>query len=153
VCCARAAQSVEAQCRGFPGGIISVAVWLPLIVTNDTHPQHDARADLTSEHLRALQNATDTLERLFQGIEGESQPASGSGGGHDTTCMLRVLLLYELVASDIMAALMPLNILRNAAMLATTTSMVAMVDADMATNAGMASDVLVNKTRCGFRRG
>lgn len=46
-------------------------------------------------------------------------------------CQLRVLILYELLDSPFLADVLPLNALRNAAILAATTPMVAMLDVDM----------------------
>ncbi|GLC69490.1 hypothetical protein PLESTF_000837600 [Pleodorina starrii] len=162
-------KSVEAQCRGYPGGIISVAVWVPLIAHNSTAPAPGRPPPLTpstpeyldAAHKAALENATAILEHLFLAMETPGQPPSpsspeGSGTGTGTTtsatstanqthetCVMRLMLVED----DVMASLMPLNILRNAAMLAATTPLVAMVDADMALSWSFASRVLVNATR------
>ncbi len=51
------------------------------------------------------------------------------------SCQMRVLLLYEYVGSQFLAALIPINALRNAALLAASTPLVAMVDVDLLVSA------------------
>lgn len=55
-----------------------------------------------------------------------------------TGCQLRLLLLYELVDDPHIAALLPINTLRNAALLAASTPLVAMVDVDLLVSAALA---------------
>jgi hypothetical protein len=58
------------------------------------------------------------------------------------SCRLRVLLLYEYVDSDFMAALIPINALRNAAILAADTPLVAMVDVDLLISANLGHNLV-----------
>src|SRR4051794_17814889 len=52
--------------------------------------------------------------------------------GAEHTCALRILLLYELLAEPaVQQLLLPINSLRNAAILAVDTPLVAMIDVDL----------------------
>lgn len=57
-------------------------------------------------------------------------------------CALRLLLLTELVADPAMHLLMPINTLRNAALSAADTPLVAMLDVDLLPSASLADAVL-----------
>ncbi len=48
-----------------------------------------------------------------------------------TSCALRLLLTYELVSEDMLGRLLPVNSLRNTALLAADSELVAMVDVDL----------------------
>ncbi|GLI58552.1 hypothetical protein VaNZ11_000296 [Volvox africanus] len=144
-------KSLERQCRGYRGGLIAVAVWVPIIVAPATPPApgHKPQSgyNLTAAQSATLAIATDTVDRFYRTFESPANDSSADGSSHPHTCTLRIVLVYELVANDIMATLMPLNILRNTAMLMTTTPLVAMVDADMLFNWGLAAKVLMNASR------
>ncbi|GLI59959.1 hypothetical protein VaNZ11_002014 [Volvox africanus] len=136
-------------CRSFPGGIIAASIWLPLL-----QPQPPPGGDafgLSPRNQDALQNATLLLEGLFQRMEAlntgdgsrnNSQASSGFGA-----CSLRLLLLAEAIKEEALSVLMPINILRNAGMLAADTPLAAMVDVDLSISQSLAKHVLVNKTR------
>jgi hypothetical protein len=62
-------------------------------------------------------------------------------------CSLRMLLLTELTADRALAALVPINALRNAALLAIRTPLVAMIDVDLAIS-GSLLRVLEDSRRC-----
>ncbi|GIL70812.1 hypothetical protein Vretimale_3904 [Volvox reticuliferus] len=142
-------KSLERQCHGYPGGLITVAVWVPIIVAPATLPtpgQNPQRGyNLTATQSAMLANATDTVDRFYRIFEPHSNDSLADS--HLRTCVLRVVLVYELVADSIMATLMPLNILRNTALLMATTPLVAMVDADVLLNWGLAAKVLMNASR------
>lgn len=59
----------------------------------------------------------------------------------DVSCRLSVLLLYELYREDVVGALLPINALRNAALLAVTTPLASMVDVDLLLAARLAADM------------
>jgi hypothetical protein len=66
-----------------------------------------------------------------------------------SACALRLLLLYELVAAgDVLQVLLPINAMRNAAMLGADTPLVAMVDVDLLISASLAHEVLSDAARC-----
>ncbi|GIL46776.1 hypothetical protein Vafri_3666 [Volvox africanus] len=144
-------KSLERQCRGYPGGLITVAVWVPIIAEATTPPAPGQKPqsgyNLTAAQSAMLANATNTVDRFYTTFESPAINSSANGSSYPHTCILRIVLVYELVANDIMAALMPLNILRNTAMLMATTPLVAMVDADMLFNWGLAAKVLMNTSR------
>ena len=58
-----------------------------------------------------------------------------------SACSLTALLLYEAVADPALAALVPINALRDAALLPAATPLVAMVDVDLAPSASLAGQV------------
>lgn len=63
----------------------------------------------------------------------------------NSTCHLNVLLMYELYHDNIMASLLPINGLRNAALLAVTTPLAAMVDVDLLVSASLAQEMADSK--------
>ncbi|GIL52800.1 hypothetical protein Vafri_8479 [Volvox africanus] len=140
---------LDLQCRSFPGGIIVASIWLPLL-----QPQPPPGSDafgLTLRNQDALRNATQLLEGLFQKMEALNT-ANGSGnnsqgGSGFGACSLRLLLLTETIKEEALSVLMPINILRNAGMLAVDTPLAAMVDVDLSISHSFAKQVLVNKTR------
>ncbi|KAG2489433.1 hypothetical protein HYH03_012070 [Edaphochlamys debaryana] len=64
-----------------------------------------------------------------------SAAAASPPGG----CCLRLLLLVEVVADPALSGLVPINALRNAALLAVTSPLAAMVDVDLAPSGGLAA--------------
>ncbi|GLC38372.1 hypothetical protein PLESTF_001711500 [Pleodorina starrii] len=82
-----------------------------------------------------------------EGAAAAGGAAAGAAGGG--LCSLRLLLVVELVADEQMAAIMPINSIRNAAFLAVDTPLAAMVDVDLSISAGLAGRVLSNASRVG----
>jgi hypothetical protein len=76
------------------------------------------------------------VKALFRDTE------TSSGG-----CALRILLVYELVGDELLPVILPVNSVRNVAMLAATTPLVAMVDVDLLLSANLATQVLKDKAR------
>ena len=64
-----------------------------------------------------------------------------SGGQRQRGCQVTVLLLYELLLDATIAALLPINALRNAALSAAGSPLVAMVDVDLLLSRGLFEDV------------
>ncbi|PNW88729.1 hypothetical protein CHLRE_01g041850v5 [Chlamydomonas reinhardtii] len=116
--------ALEAQCRAWPRGPLSAALYLPLL------QRQDGRR-LTPDNTQALRGAADTVRELFERME-----AAGA-----SACSLTALLLYEAVADPALAALVPINALRDAALLPAATPLVAMVDVDLAPSASLAGQV------------
>lgn len=58
----------------------------------------------------------------------------GQGG-----CQLIILLLFEFVGDSVIAALLPINAMRNAALLPAMTPLVAMIDVDLLTSASLST--------------
>ncbi|GLC76803.1 hypothetical protein PLESTF_001837400 [Pleodorina starrii] len=100
---------------------------------------------LSADNAAELRNATATLEALFREMETEAPHASLSASS--SACSLRLLLLYEVVGDEMLAALMPINALRNAAFLAADTPLVAMVDVDLSPSGSLAGQVLADSGR------
>ncbi|KAG2493112.1 hypothetical protein HYH03_008775 [Edaphochlamys debaryana] len=116
-------QALEAQCRSYPGPL-SAAIYVPLL-------QQEDGEDLTKENQDHIKKAASALKALFQ--RAEASP---------TYCALTVQLLYEAVADPPLAAIVPINTLRNAALLAATTPLVALVDVDLAPSDSLGARVL-----------
>ena len=55
-------------------------------------------------------------------------------------CQPVVMLLYEFVADNVTSLMMPINALRNAALLPASTPLVAMVDADLLVSRSLAQE-------------
>ncbi|GIL83181.1 hypothetical protein Vretimale_11425 [Volvox reticuliferus] len=87
------------------------------------------------------------MEALNIGAAGtgsSDRSQSGSGFG---ACSLRLLLLSETLKDEALSVLMPINILRNAGMLAADTPLAAMVDVDLSFSRSFGRNVMVNTTR------
>lgn len=69
-----------------------------------------------------------------------------------SSCSLRVLLLYEAVADAALARLLPVNTLRNAALLPCATPLAAMVDVDLAPSSGLQGELAQEGARWGGGR-
>lgn len=70
--------------------------------------------------------------------------ATGSSTG---ACSLQLLMLSEHVLDPAIAALLPINALRNAALTAARTSLIALVDVDLLLSQTLAQELL-DPTRC-----
>ncbi|GLC43919.1 hypothetical protein PLESTM_001535700 [Pleodorina starrii] len=146
-------QALAAQCRSYPGGALAAAVYLPLVKREPQEGSQEADGNirLSADNAAELRNATTNLEALFREMETEttSAPASASTSPPESSsaCSLRLLLLYELVGDEMLAALMPINALRNAAFLAADTPLVAMVDVDLSPSWSLAGQVLADSKR------
>ncbi|GLC38478.1 hypothetical protein PLESTB_001730300 [Pleodorina starrii] len=165
---------LEAQCRSYPGGLVVAAVWVPLLRTPEElaalgatqgqghqgHPPQRRTLNLSATHQAALREATAVLGSLFRHMEfpdadgvGDGAGAGGftddgaGGDGAAGTCALRILLVYEMVGSEQLTVLMPVNQLRNTAMLAVDTPMAAMVDADLSLSWSLAGAVMADAAR------
>lgn len=68
--------------------------------------------------------------------------ATAAQGDPWAPCALTVLLLYEVVSDPALLSLVPINSLRNAALLAASTPLAAMVDVDLAPSSSLAEEVL-----------
>ncbi|KXZ49816.1 hypothetical protein GPECTOR_19g267 [Gonium pectorale] len=109
---------LEALCRALPGAAMSAAVYLPLVQRQGaTLPQRNANILLAGQQ---------TLRALFDRLEG----APGA-------CSMRLMLLTEFTSDPALAALVPINSLRNAALLAVRTPLAAMIDVDLALSDSM----------------
>ncbi|GFR39665.1 hypothetical protein Agub_g136, partial [Astrephomene gubernaculifera] len=92
---------LEAQCRSYPGPL-SAAIYVPLL-------QQTPGPQLTPANQELLQQATASVKQLFDSLESNPQPPS---------CSLTALLLFELSSDPALLTLLPINSLRNAALLA-----------------------------------
>ncbi|GLC54623.1 hypothetical protein PLESTB_000888400 [Pleodorina starrii] len=104
---------LESLCQMLPGSSVSAAVYLPLVQTQGTF--------LINRNILLIQENKATLQELFTRLE-----------TNPDACSLRLLLLTEITADRAVASLVPINALRNAALLAIRTPLVAMIDVDLA---------------------
>ncbi|EFJ47067.1 hypothetical protein VOLCADRAFT_92485 [Volvox carteri f. nagariensis] len=100
-------------CRMLPGSSVSAAVYLPLVQAQGTF--------LFQRNAEVIQETQSKLQELFERIEALPD-----------ACSLRLLLLTEYTADRALGALVPINALRNAALLAIRTPLAAMIDVDLA---------------------
>jgi glycosyltransferase-like protein LARGE len=121
-------EALRAQCYSWPGPL-SAAIYLPVQHTNGS-------TKLSSRATQQLEDAAAKVQALFKETEGSPD-----------ACALRVLLVYELVADELLPVILPVNSIRNVAMLAATTPLVAMVDVDLILSANLANQVLKDKAR------
>ncbi|GLI66282.1 hypothetical protein VaNZ11_010040 [Volvox africanus] len=138
-------RALQEQCKSLPGGTVVAAIWLPLGSTIGPRG-NDAAADaeaaklgpgLSARHIPTVKNATAILDNVFAQNEAAS----------NTSCVLRLLLLYEIVFDEALGLLMPINTMRNAAMMATDSQLVAMVDVDLSANKDLAASVMRSPER------
>ncbi|GIL84619.1 hypothetical protein Vretimale_14563 [Volvox reticuliferus] len=104
---------LESLCQMLPGSAVSAAVYLPLVQPHGVFllPRNEA----------LVQETQAKLQEVFNRLEFSND-----------TCSLRMLLLSEVVADRALASLVPINALRNAALLAIRTPLAAMIDVDLA---------------------
>ncbi|KAJ9522391.1 hypothetical protein QJQ45_008321 [Haematococcus lacustris] len=99
--------SLEAQCNSWPGPLTAV-VYVPLLLGNKTG------------NAASLQEVQALTQKLFDRVE-----------ANPTSCAMRLLLVTELLGEQSALLLFPINSLRNVALLAADTPLVAMIDVDM----------------------
>ncbi|GIL50334.1 hypothetical protein Vafri_6574 [Volvox africanus] len=137
--------ALQEQCKSFPGGTVVAAIWLPLS-SNGAPGGEDKAADaeaaklgpgLSAGHVPTVKNATAILDKVFALNEAAT----------NASCVLRLLLLYELVIDEALTLLMPINTMRNAAMMATDSELVAMVDVDLSANKDLSKSVMRSPER------
>lgn len=110
--------ALKSQCKSYPGPV-SAAVYIPLLV------RHNLTAwritDLSQAHRAVLSSASDLLDEAFQSSEQDSR-----------SCHYHALMLViEPVSDASIASLLPINALRNIALVAAATPLIAMVDVDL----------------------
>ncbi|GLI63496.1 hypothetical protein VaNZ11_006478, partial [Volvox africanus] len=151
---------LEAQCRSYPRGLVAAVVWVPLVMDARKlteaweEQQPNSPKHLSPAHLATLRTASGMLSSLFHrmelsGADGISDWDAGTNSSDITSsaCTLRLMLVYEMVGDGQMAVLMPVNALRNIAMLAVDTPLAAMVDVDLSFSWSLAGHVMSNRTR------
>ncbi|KAJ9534178.1 hypothetical protein QJQ45_002173 [Haematococcus lacustris] len=109
--------NLEAQCNSWPGPL-TAAVYVPLLLGNDT-----GNSAILKEAQAAARKLYDRMER------------------NPSACALRLLLVTELLGEAAALLLFPINSLRNVALLASDTPMVAMIDVDLLLSSSLASDL------------
>ncbi|KAJ9533545.1 hypothetical protein QJQ45_026604, partial [Haematococcus lacustris] len=161
--------ALQAQCSHWPGAL-SAAVYLPLLHTSAIEQRLSETAELGLQQLvqevealftrcgcrelcrRVWDAWVDAVGCLPPGCDDASLHSigvlPGPGTGHaessSTGCALRVLLMTELVGDSLLRALLPINSLRNAALLAVDSPLVAMVDVDLLPSTTLVQAVLEN---------
>lgn len=102
---------LAAQCASWSGPL-SAAVYIAV--------RGDGKGGVGAEGEEALAKAEAEVADFHK-------KAEAAGGG----CQLDASLLYEIVGDDTMAVLLPINVMRNYALLQARTRLVAMVDVDL----------------------
>jgi glycosyltransferase-like protein LARGE len=110
---------LEAQCRLWSGPI-SAVVYLAVRLHGDPKQQQPRLADLPPDAKAHLDAAAAAIALLH--ARAETDPEG---------CALDVLLLFETVADDLMPAVLPVNAMRNYALLQARTPLVVMADVDL----------------------
>ncbi|PNH10680.1 Glycosyltransferase-like protein LARGE2, partial [Tetrabaena socialis] len=104
---------LESQCLAYPGGPQVAAVYLPVV-------QDQPGSSLTAANEAAVSSSEARVQELFERLERDPR-----------ACHPRILLLFEATADPALAFLTPINALRNAALLAAKSPLVAMIDVDL----------------------
>lgn len=114
--------SLKAQCQSWPGPL-AASVFIVL-------RQEPNSTELTPNNTAVLKEADSEVQAFVDGLHGFG------------VCQLFIMLLYEVVGDVFMEALLPINLLRNAALLPAQTPLVAMVDVDLLISGSAAEEVL-----------
>ncbi|KAG1674745.1 hypothetical protein FOA52_013581 [Chlamydomonas sp. UWO 241] len=122
-------RSVEHLCASWKG-VLAVAVYMPLEAKQDSFGAYV----MTAESRAKLQRASARVAEVFSRTD-KKRALIGKG------CSLRTLFTYELMGfpgkatggtpNHLMYSMLPINSLRNTALLAATTPLVLMADADL----------------------
>mmetsp|Transcript_13298 Transcript_13298/g.23396 ORF Transcript_13298/g.23396 Transcript_13298/m.23396 type:complete len:454 (+) Transcript_13298:14-1375(+) len=110
--------ALHAQCLSWPGPLVA-ALYVPVL-----HAQHGSPSDAIKLVLGEAKQTAHLLAKQSKG------------------CQLTLLVLYEVVALQFLAGLIPINSLRNVAILATSTPLVAMVDVDLLLSASLGQELI-----------
>lgn len=103
--------ALKAQCQSW-NGPLTAATYLAV-------RQEPNSTELTNANKEEIEKVHQTLTKFVQEL--------GTVG----VCQLFLMLIYEVVGDDFMESLLPINLIRNAAMLPAQTPLVAMVDVDL----------------------
>ncbi len=78
---------------------------------------------------------------IVRRVEANVGRGDGESVGGRAGCRITLLLLYEQLLDTTVAALLPINALRNAALVAAETPLVAMVDVDLLLSRGLDDEI------------
>ncbi|GFH17182.1 chlorophyll a-b binding protein, chloroplastic [Haematococcus lacustris] len=143
--------TLEAQCNSWPGPL-TAAIWVPL--ENDSGGLNSSKnAAVVNETLLAAQSLFDRYCPSWAAVQRMPLHAVQQADGtcllryeqtevSPTSCALRLLLMTELLGERAAKWLYPINSLRNAAILASDTPMVAMVDVDLLLSNTLAKEMM-----------
>eukprot|EP00798_Chlamydomonas_sp_ICE-L_P007001 gene7001-100_t len=123
--------ALEAQCKSWPGPL-GAAVYVSLRHEEGSGPGLRDGNFANATHKQTVDEATSDLQRLFERAE---------SGVSNRGCQLRIMLLYEFTADKELSLLLPINTIRNAAMLLADTPLVAMVDTDLVIGGSLVDDM------------
>lgn len=126
---------LEAQCRSWKGPLSAAAYF----VIQESPDNHDGTLSDASKH--ALSAAAEELAAFHHRMELEDN------------CQLDLMLAYEVVGDPLMQTLLPINALRNYALLQARTNVVAMVDVDLLLSKGLSDDLAIPSRMTKIREG
>eukprot|EP00879_Flechtneria_rotunda_P015933 GHRR01016662.1.p1 GENE.GHRR01016662.1~~GHRR01016662.1.p1 ORF type:complete len:419 (+),score=164.37 GHRR01016662.1:736-1992(+) len=139
---------LEAQCRSWPGGPLTAVIYAPLTATPQQLSGSTQQQQAVAEISGSTPNRVPTPEQQQQ-LKAIGETVSGvvqrSDALADNACSLTALLVYEIVARD-MEDQLPINSLRNQALLLAQTPLVAMLDVDMLASVSL-TDAVLNATQ------
>jgi hypothetical protein len=123
---------LEAQCRLWPRGPVSAVVYHAVRVEDEkgggANEKDGAGAAGGAERLSDLSPAArQELDQAARAVAAAFQRAEADPQG----CLLDVVLLFEAVADGLMPSVPPVNAMRNHALLAARTPLVAVADVDL----------------------
>ncbi|EFJ49648.1 hypothetical protein VOLCADRAFT_89588 [Volvox carteri f. nagariensis] len=136
---------LEAQCHSYPGPL-SAALYMPLLLPPSPDSvarrgngrrqaaaagRHSGRSSSTTAYAQEVTAAQHRNGQLLAEALSKLQAAVSRLESSPAACSLVLALYTERLADPALAALMPTNALRNAALLPVRTPLAAMVDADL----------------------
>jgi hypothetical protein len=142
-------EQLEAQCRMWRGPL-SAVVYAPVRALEQEEREAAASSPRPAEPLSALLSASarrelDATTQLVATLHARAE-------SHPEWCALDVAVVFEVVGDDLTAAVLPVNAMRNLALLQARTPLVAMLDVDLLPSSSLSDWLLLDDDRGGRRK-